>query len=244
MPHKRSTRAVILAAGKGARMKGRTAKLLIVIDGKPIVRRVCEACSVPEIEKIYVVVGHNAEAIKRAVGESCSFILQKKPLGTAHAVMQVRRVLRGYRGDLVVVVGDSPFLTRKLVRRLVTTHQRTGVAATFLTTEYPEPPPYARVIRDRPGNVINVLEEYQCSPEQKKIKEVLTSHYCFRAEIVLPLLSKIGRDNPKREYYLTDILAILIGQGYKVQAVKVRNPLLVFGINDVCDLLWALRSSN
>ena len=237
----RKTRAVILAAGKGTRMKTRTPKLLIEIEGKPIIRRVVEACSLPEIEKIYVVVGYEAELIKKAAGCNCTFLVQREQLGTAHALMQTRSVLKNYRGDLVVVVGDSPFLTRQLVRRLITTHQRSGAAATFLTTTYPEPPLYSRVVRHKNGRVINVVEENRCSPEQKKIKEVFTSHYCFRAEIVFPLLPEIRNDNPKREYYLTDIIAILMRHTYKVRALRVKNPLRVFGINDIRDLQWAMR---
>lgn len=240
---KRKTRAVILAAGRGTRMKTRTPKLLIEIEGKPIIRRVVEACSFPEIEKIYVVVGHEAELIKKAAGGNCTFLVQREQLGTAHALMQTRSVLKNYRGDLVVVVGDSPFLTRQLVRRLISTLQRSGVAAAFLTTTYRQPPRYARVVRDKSGRVVNVVEEFRCTPAQKRITEVFTSHYCLRAEIALPFLKQIKSDNPKREYYLTDLIPILIRNGYKVKAVRVRNPLLVFGINDIRDLQWALRNS-
>ncbi len=237
----RKTRAVILAAGKGTRMKSRTPKLLMEIEGKPIIRRVVEACTLPEIEKIYVVVGHEAELVKKAVGSNCTFLVQKQPLGTAHALMQTRSVLKNYRGDLVVVVGDSPFLTRQLIRRLIRAHHRTGAAGTFFTTTYPEPPPYARVVRDKSGRVVDVVEENRCTREQRKIKEVFTSHYCLQAEIALPFLSEITNDNPKREYYLTDLIPILIQYGYKARAVRVKNPLLVFGINDVRDLQWAMR---
>ena len=239
MPRERKVRAVILAAGKGTRMKREKPKLLTEIGGKPIITRVVEACRIPEIDKIYVIVGYRAELMRETVGSSCTFVTQRFQLGTAHAVMKARDVLRNYRGDLVVLVGDSPFLTRRLIRRLVGIHRRAGVAATFLTTEYSQPPPYARVIRDRAGKVRNLLEENQCTVEQKRITEVSTSHYCFRAEIVLPLLSEIGKDNPKHEYYLTDIIPILIRHGYGVEAVRVKNPRLVFGINDQRDLKWA-----
>jgi len=237
----RKVRAVILAAGKGRRMKTRIPKLLIEVNGKPIIRRVVEACALPEVEKVYVVVGHKAKMIRAAAGPGCEFVLQRPQLGTAHALMRVRAKLRTYLGDLVVLVGDSPFLTWKLVRRLIKSHQESGAAVTFLTTMYREPPPYARVVRDKSGRVVDVVEEYRCTPAQKRIKEVFTSHYCLRAEIALPFLPQIRNDNPKREYYLTDLIPLLIRHGHKVQALKVRNPLLVFGINDVRDLQWALE---
>jgi bifunctional UDP-N-acetylglucosamine pyrophosphorylase/glucosamine-1-phosphate N-acetyltransferase len=240
---KRKVRAVILAAGKGTRMKGDLPKLAIEIGGKPIIRRVVEACRIPEIETLYVIVGHGAAIIKKAAGAGCVFVFQQNPLGTAHALMQVRSTLRHYHGDLVVVVGDSPFLTRDLVRRLLRRHQRSKAAATFLTTKYPEPPPYARVIRGGRGKVINLVEEDQCTSKQKRIREVSTSHYCFRSEVVIPLLQEISNDNPKHEYYLTDIIPILVRHGEKVQTLQVRNPRLVFGINDLHDLRWATRRS-
>ena len=242
MSQKRKCRAVILAAGKGTRMTGRVPKLLVEIHGKPIIKRVVEACQIPEVEKTYVVVGHRAGLTRDVLGDSCTFVTQRLQLGTAHALLQVRRRLENFRGDLLVVVGDSPFLTRPLLRRLLRAHRRSGSAATFLTTEYPQPPPYARVIRDARGKVANLLEENQCTPEQKLIKEVSTTHYCFRSEIVLPLLSEIRKDNPKREYYLTDIIPILLRHSYEVRAVRVKNPRLVFGINDLRDLQWAKKS--
>jgi bifunctional UDP-N-acetylglucosamine pyrophosphorylase/glucosamine-1-phosphate N-acetyltransferase len=240
---RRDVRAVILAAGKGMRMRGTKPKLLIEVGGKPIIRRVVDACEIPEIEKTYLVVGSEAEKIKKAVGTGCEFVVQRKQLGTGHALMQTRRLLRNYRGDLVVLVGDSPFLTRRLIHRLVRRHQDSGVAATFLTTKYAEPPPYGRVIRDAKGKVIDVREENQCTSAQKRIKEVITSQYCFRAEIVLPLLSEIRNDNPKHEYYLTEIVPILIRHGYELDTVNVRDPRSVFGINNVHDLKWAVGKS-
>jgi len=243
MNNRRKVRAVVLAAGKGTRMKAGKPKLLIQIKGKPIIARVVEACDVSEIERIYVVVGQRAETIKKAIGSKCEFVVQGKQLGTGHALMQVRRPLRNYRGDLVVLVGDSPFLTRGLIRRLISVHRSSRAAATFLTTRYAHPPPYARIIRDGAGGIADIREENQCTPDQKRIKEVVTSHYCFRAEIVLPLLSRIRDDNPKHEYYLTDIIPVLIRHGYEVDTVKVNDPRSVFGINDIRDLKWATGKS-
>ncbi|MGA9363573.1 MAG: NTP transferase domain-containing protein [Bacteroidota bacterium] len=243
MDVERKIHAVILAAGKGTRMRGTKPKLLIEVEGKPIIAHVVQACQIPEIEKIYLVVGSGAEMIRKAVESGCEFVVQRKQLGTGHALMQTQRLLRNYRGDLVVLVGDSPFLTSRLVRRLIKRHQESGVAATFLTTKYADPPPYGRIIRDTAGKVVDVKEENRCTSEQKRIKEVVTSHYSFRAEIVLPLLSEIRYDNPKREYYLTDIIPILIRHGYEVETVKVSDPRSVFGINDTRDLKWAMQKS-
>ncbi len=244
MATRRKVRAVILAAGKGTRMKTGVPKLLIQVEGKPIIRRVVDACRLPEVEKIYVVVGHRAKMIRVAAGPGCEFVLQRKQLGTAHALRQLEPILETYRGDLLVVVGDSPFLSRRVLHLLLTVHQRSGVAASFLTTTYQNPPPYARVVRDKSSRVVDIVEEFRCTATQRRIKEVFTSHYCLRAEIALPFLKQIKNENPKREYYLTDLIPILLRHGYKVKAVKVRNPLLVFGINDVRDLQWALRRSN
>jgi bifunctional UDP-N-acetylglucosamine pyrophosphorylase/glucosamine-1-phosphate N-acetyltransferase len=235
----REARAVILAAGKSTRMKIGGSKLLLEIGGKAILKRVVEACEVAEIARIYVVVGHNANDIIDLLGNKYTYVFQDEQLGTAHALMQVKDELRGYVGDLVVSVGDSPYLTKELVQRLLRKHQSSDAASTLITALFEQVPPYARVIRNSNGKVISALEENLCTDEQKKIGEVVTSHYCFRSDVVLPLLAEIKNDNPKREYYLTDIVGILTRYGYLCETLTVDDPMLVFGINDLEDLVRA-----
>ena len=232
----KEVKAVILAAGKGTRMKADIPKVLHRIFGKPIVQYVAEACSNAGIEDIYIVVGFGADLIKQTLGSRYKYVLQEQQLGTAHALQMAVPYLKDYQGDLLVLVGDSPFITSEVLQQLITKHQHSNAAATFITTEYENTPPYGRVIRDNTGNVITVIEEKNALPEIKKIKEVLTSHYCFSSSVVLPLLSKIQKDPEKQEYYLTDIIEILINERYTVETVKIKDSRLVFGINDLQDL--------
>jgi len=232
-------RAVILAAGKGTRMKSDLPKVLHHINGKPIVQYVAEACKKAGILDIYIIIGYCAELVKQALGPDYSYILQQPQLGTGHALQMAAPCLKDYDGDLIVLVGDSPFITSELLQQLIKKHQKSDAVATFITTVYEKTPPYARIVRNVNGKVIKVIEEKNAPPEIRLIKEVLTSHYCFKSHIVLPLLVEIQKDPEKQEYYLTDIIDILINKNYLIETLQIEDNRLVFGINDPRDFLKA-----
>lgn len=237
----REIRAVILAAGKGVRMKSDLPKMVHDLLGKPVVQYVADACRNAGIETIYVIVGSGAEQVKQALGPDYQYVLQEPQLGTGHALMQVRPLLKDYKGDLLVLVGDCPFITTDALNKLIIKHQKSSASATFLTAVFEQPPPYGRIVRDNNGKVIKIIEEKDALPQIKAIKEVNSSHYCFKAEIVLPLLSKINNNNTQREYYLTDIIEILTNEHFSVETLQEEDTRLVFGINDARDLAEAIK---
>ncbi len=227
----REVRAVILAGGKGTRMKSEISKMVHELHDRPIVQYVAEACKDAGIKDIYIIIGFGAEDVKTVLGKDYNYVLQKEQLGTGHALMQAVPILKDYSGDLVVLVGDSPFITSAVIERLFKKHQKGSAEATFVTTIFENPPPYGRIIRDKYGKVNAIVEEKDATPEIKTIKEVNTSHYCFKSEVVLPLLEKIDNKNEQQEYYLTDIVGILVENGYKLDTLLEEDNKVVYGIN-------------
>lgn len=222
-------------------MKSDLPKVLHPLLGRPMVQYVIDACRAAGLEKIYLVVGYGAEKVRQALGPELCYVPQEPLLGTGHALLQVSPLLADYEGDLLVLVGDSPLITPDLLQKLVRVHQRSGAAATFLTAVFDEPPAFGRVLRDVQGRVVRIVEEVEATPEVASVKEVITSHYCFRAEVVLPLLAKIDNHNAKGEYYLTDIVGILPSAGHQVEALPVEDTRLVWAVNTPEELAVAER---
>ncbi len=235
----REIAAVILAAGKSTRMKSDISKLVHPLLGKPIIRHVVEACRDAGIGRIIIVVGHEAEQIRRVLGEEVEYVEQKELLGTGHALMTAAPLLRNFTGDLLVTVGDAPLLSPEFWQELLARHRHTNAAATFAATVFERTFPYGRVLRDAEGHVRAVVEASDCTPEQLQLRELCTSQYCFRAEIVLPLLRAMQPHAPKGEYYLTDIIGILTQHGHSVEAMPPAEARMVLGVNDRRDLMEA-----
>lgn len=233
--------SVILAAGKSTRMKSDTNKVLLPILGKPLIRYQIEALRGTGIERILLVVGFQAERIEAELGKEVEYVLQAEQKGTGHALLQARDKLMplGPDLDIVVTVGDNPFITAGILGDLVRVHSQTGAAATIITAAFDTPPPYGRVIRGTTGRVVKVVEEPDATPEERLIKEVHASIYCFRASLVLPLLDEIRNANVKGEFYLTDIIGILAGHGHTVETLKSAYPRLTLGINTPGELAEA-----
>ncbi len=229
--------AVILAAGKGVRMKSRLPKVLHKLMGRPIVSYVIEASQKAKANKILLVVGHQADLVKSTIGPDFEYVEQTRQLGTGHALMMAAEKLAGFKGDLLVLAGDTPFLTGPILRKLIQHHQSTHAAATLMTAVMDPPPAYGRIIRDASGHLIRIVEERDASPEEKKITEVNTSHYCFQAGKVLPLLSELNTQNDQGEYYLTDIIQILAQQDDKVETITTKDPNVLIGINSRAHLI-------
>ncbi len=232
-------RAVILAAGKSKRMKSQVSKIMHDVLGKPIIQYVVEAVQIPAVEEILVVVGpHNHEAVREVLKDTVRYVVQKEQLGTGHALLVCEEALKHFHGQLLVLVGDAPFLTRHVMEQLITYHQsHPEVAATLLTAVYDTPPPYGRVVRNANGKVLRIVEDKDADAETKKIKEVSTSHYAFDKDTVFPLLKEIRNDNAQGEYYLPDVIGLLIQQGHAVAALPVDDPFTTFGINTRRDLV-------
>jgi bifunctional UDP-N-acetylglucosamine pyrophosphorylase/glucosamine-1-phosphate N-acetyltransferase len=230
------TAAVILAAGKGTRMKTDAVKVLVPLRGKPMVRHVIEACRGAGVGRVILVIGYKADEVRAVVGGDVEYVDQNEQLGTGHALRIAAPSLRGLEGDLLVLPGDTPFLTPDFLGGLLAAHRASGADATLAAVVWDEPPPYGRIVREASGRILRIVEEWDATPEVRAIKETCTSHYVFKTGVVLPLLAEIGNDNVKGEYYLTDIVEILAKHGRRVEAFQVDDPQLVLGINTLEDL--------
>lgn len=235
----RKTTAVILAAGKGTRMKSHLPKVLHPLMGRPIITYVIDACKKAKIDKIFLVIGYGADEVRETLGSHYNFVEQKQQLGTGHAVMTVNDQIKGLEGDILILAADAPFLTGKIIRKLINRHQKTHAAATLMTTIIDPPPPYGRIVRDSNGKILRIVEDRDASSNEKKITEVNTSHYCFQAEKLFPLLSKLNTANDQGEYYLTDVIELLSRNGEWIEAMICPDPNVLRGINDRKELAEA-----
>jgi len=229
---------VILAAGLGTRMKSRRAKVLHRAGGKTLLQHVIDTALVlTPPERIYVVVGHQADEVRRSVTTpGIGFIEQKEQKGTGHAVMIGREALSGLDGYLMVLYGDSPLLRAQTLQCLIEQATAGDAAGVLLSALMDDPTGYGRVIRDHRGYVREIVEQKAGSPEQLAIREANMGIYCFRADLFWKHVDEIRPDNPAKEYYLTDMPAILTRAGHAVEAMRIDDPNEALGINDRAQL--------
>jgi bifunctional UDP-N-acetylglucosamine pyrophosphorylase/glucosamine-1-phosphate N-acetyltransferase len=218
----RSLVAVVLAAGKGKRLKSERPKVLHEVCGRPSLWHVLRAAQAARPVRTVVVVGREAEQVRAAVGSwglrsSPEFVDQGKLSGTGHAVMAVEHAV-GDADDVLVLAGDGPLVTGEHVRKLVSAHRRTRAAASLLSTELPDPTGYGRVVREG-DRFIEIAEEADASAKVRRIREVSTLVYVFRRDDLFKALPLVGRDNRLREYYLQDVFPILQEKGERVSVV-------------------------
>ena len=230
---------VILAAGKGTRMKSRLPKVLHKIGGKPMVEQVLCAANAAGSERNVVIIGFGAEKVKEHLAGRAQFAMQEEQLGTGHAVMQARDILADWDGTVLVVCGDTPLLTPELLKNLCKEHEAQGAKATVLSAIMADPTGYGRVIRDEEGVVVKIVEQKDASEEEKLVDEVNTAIYCFDAKALLGTLDSLTCNNAQGEYYLTDVIGILRDRGERVWAVVADDASEVQGINSRVQLAQA-----
>lgn len=233
--------AVILAAGKGTRMKSRLPKVLHHLCGKPMLSYVLDAVQKAGVKKTVVIVGHEADLVAQQVEGRAETALQAEQLGTGHALRQAGPALEGFLGQILVLCGDTPLIEAVTLTRLVEQHRRSGFAATVLTTLLDDPTGYGRIIRDGQGRVVKVVEQKDASEEERAVSEVNTGIYCFQGEQLFESLEKITPANAQGEYYLTDIIEMYACAGLPVGAVVLEDPVEVTGINDRLQLAGVER---
>ncbi|HKK71879.1 MAG TPA: NTP transferase domain-containing protein [Candidatus Krumholzibacteria bacterium] len=234
--------AVVLAAGKGTRMKSDLAKVLHPLGGKPLLRHVLEALAPLEPAKTVVVVGHQAGDVAAiSVGAGVTTALQAEQLGTGHAVDMARPELEGHDGVTLVLCGDVPLLRTSTIRDLVATTREKNAAATVLTAIAEDPTGYGRIVRDGDGRVRAIVEHKDATDEQRTIREYNTGTWCFDNGHLWSVLSRLDRDNAQGEYYLTDVVELLVGDGEVVAASVCEDEREVQGVNTVDDLERARR---
>ena len=232
--------ALILAAGKGTRMKSDLAKGLHVLAGKPLLHYSIEAARRAGAGKIVVVIGHQAQKVREEFQNSgCIFVEQKPQLGTGHAVLQAKDVLATYQGLTVILCGDVPLLKPRTIKLLVESHVTAGAAVTVLTTRPAEPLGYGRIVKREDGSIVKIVEERDATDVEKKIGEINTGIYCVNTPFLFSALTKIDNNNNQKEYYLTDIVEIACRGGEIARPHIVLDYIEVMGINTPDDLFRA-----
>jgi len=224
--------AVILAAGRGTRMKSTLPKVLHAVAGLPMALYPARLAKALGCDPTVLVIGHEAAAVKSALaGEGLHFALQEEQLGTGHALLCAREQLTDFTGTLLLLCGDVPLLRAEALERLLAFHQAQAAAVTVLTAEMADPHGYGRIVRDG-EEVLRIVEEKDASLKEKAIREINTGIYAFEAPFVFEALGQVGRDNAQGEYYLTDVLALARAAGRKVCALVTGDPEETMGIND------------
>lgn len=236
-----SLAAVILAAGKGTRMKSKLPKVLHKLCGRPMIKYVLDAASAAGVGEIIVVVGYGADLVASEIKGTARTALQNEQMGTAHALMQAGAFLRGFAGQILVLCGDTPLIEASTLTELVNSHRSSGAGVTVLTACMDNPTGYGRIIRDQLGRVAKIVEQKDASPEEKQVREVNTGIYCFEAAGLFDALDQIKPVNVQGEYYLTDVIEMYVRSGRGAAAFVVEDPVEVTGINDRIQLAGAER---
>ena len=223
---------VVLAAGKGTRMKSGLPKVLHAAGGLPLIEHVLRTADTLSPTSIVIVVGHQAEAVRGALAgrPSLQFALQEPQLGTGHALLQAGAALAGATGTVVLLSGDVPLLTPATLQALVNRHVETGAAATVLTAMVADPAGYGRIER-RDGEISAIVEHKDASPEQRQIREINSGIYAFDLQPLFGSLKQIGSANAQGEYYLPDLVRIYRDSGLTVETVTLDDPGEIFGVN-------------
>lgn len=224
--------AVVLAAGKGTRMKSSLYKVLHPVCGKPMVQHIVDQLTACEVDDIVTIVGHGADKVKEQLGERTSYALQAEQLGTGHAVMQAESVLGGKDGTTLVVSGDTPLLTAETLTELMKHHEETGAKATILTAVAEDPTGYGRVLRNDGDQVERIVEHKDATYKERRVKEINTGTYVFDNKALFDALANVGNDNVQGEYYLPDVIEILQTRGETVSAHIAPDFNETMGVND------------
>lgn len=224
--------AIVLAAGKGTRMKSDRSKVMHTIIDRSMLAYIIDALRAVSVQRIVVIVGYQAESIKEAFPD-VEFALQQPQLGTGHAVMQATQ-LKDEDGDTLIINGDGPCIQPETLEKLFQTNQ--DASLTLLTSVLDDGAHYGRIVRDENGHVQAIVEAKDCTEEQKKICEINAGMYCFKNRDLFDNLDKLTTNNAQNEYYLTDLVKILANQGKVVKGLVVEDRDEVMGINDCVEL--------
>ncbi|MFH0764774.1 MAG: NTP transferase domain-containing protein [Candidatus Omnitrophota bacterium] len=233
--------AIILAAGRGTRMKSGTPKVLHEILGKPMLSHVIGSLKDAGAGNIITVVGCGHESVRKAVGGT-KFVIQKKLLGSGDAVIQAKKGLGKYNGDILVICGDTPLIRAETIKSLIEKHKTSGAAATILTAKMKDPRGYGRIVRDDNKKILKITEDLEASLYEAVIGEINSGTYCFKATDLFDALVRVKPDNKKKEVFLTDVIRILRDKGKHIESVLTEDAFEATGINDRNDLAEAINA--
>src|SRR6266571_2198764 len=228
---------VIIAAGKGTRMRSALAKVLHLLAGRPLLTHVLEVALALAPQRLVVVVGHQAEAVRQVCapyGVTC--VVQEPQLGTGHAVAQAEPILGDFLGDILVLYGDVPLLQPATARALWDAHRQQQATVTVLTALLDNPTGYGRILRDAHGRIMRIVEERDASETEKAAHEINSGVYCLRAPFLFPALRRVGRHNAQGEQYLTDVVAVAVAEHPRVAHVTVADAQEILGVNTHAEL--------
>jgi len=227
--------AIVLAAGKGKRMKSDLPKVLHRIHNRPLINILLDTLVTIGFEKIVVVVGYNGEMVEEALsGYPVSIVWQKEQNGTGHAVMMAEPQLTDFEGTTLVALGDVPFLSVDSVAHLFKVHHETEAVATCLSAILDDPTGYGRIVRDGNSSILkDIVEHKDASEEILKIKEINSGTFCYDNRILFDTLKKIDNRNVQGEYYLTDTIKIMHNRGLRVSVVAGDNADELAGVNSI-----------
>ena len=232
-------KALILAAGKGTRMKSDLPKVIHLVNGVPMVQKILNELKKIDTEENILILGHKKEEILAKI-KDVSYVVQEEQLGTGHAIMQAKELLKDYEGDVMILCGDTPLLKGETLEKMYNYHKENGCTTTVLTAIYENPFGYGRIVKEN-GNVVGIVEEKEASEEIKKIKEVNAGVYCCNSKELFKALDRIDNNNEKGEYYLTDIIGIQVKDGKKVSSFVLEDSEEILGVNSKVELAQASR---
>lgn len=231
--------SLILAAGKGTRMKSKLPKVLHKVGGKAMVERVLETVQSLGTTRDVVIVGFGGDEVQTYFEGRAEFVRQEEQNGTGHAVKMAQPVLGTFDGTILLVCGDTPLVTKESLEALLKEHTESGAAATILTAHMPDPTGYGRIIRDSAGHVVRIVEQKDGNPEELVICEVNTGMYAFDSKKLWPCLNELSDDNAQGELYITDVVGILVNGGNTVSAYMTEDFEESLGVNSRLQLAEA-----
>lgn len=238
-----SLASIVLAAGKGTRMKSGVIKVLHHISGLPMISWPVNAVRETGSNPIVLVIGHQANAVQAAFrgDPDIRFAMQEEQLGTGHAVASALDSLAGFCGTILILCGDTPLLRSETLKNMLAFHLENHAAITVLTALMDDPYGYGRVLRDQTGGVNRIVEQKDADEEEQKVCEINSGIYCMNSDFLFGNIKALGNDNVQGEYYLTDMLAIAVRKGLTCMAFPAADPEEIMGVNDRIQLAEASR---
>ena len=234
--------AIILAAGRGTRMRSDNPKVLHRMLGRPIISYIIDFLNEAGVKDAVVVTGYGAGQLKDMLGNDAKAVIQKRLLGSGHAVMSAVKALARGQKDVLVICGDTPLIRASTIKEMVARHRSSGVSATVLTARLTDPSGYGRILRSGSGRIIKIMEEEEAHSHGQVVNEVNVGTYCFKKDALFDALKGIRPDNKKKEYLLTDVIEILHKRGAVIESVLVKDTDEMIGINTRRDLAFAVKT--